>query len=73
MCRASSKVMNGRGALNCCPERFQESCQESDSYEPLNCNNFRTAKHCSPKMCTYVYLLNEQMQQFSLKNFWKVN
>ena len=24
---------NGRGALNCSPERFKESCQESDSYE----------------------------------------
>ena len=24
---------NARGALNCSPERFKESCQESDSYE----------------------------------------
>ena len=24
---------NGKGALNCSPERFKESCQESNAYE----------------------------------------
>ena len=41
---------NGRGALNCSPERCKESCQESDSYEHYwIVTILRWAKHGSSK------------------------
>ena len=42
---------NGRGALNCSPERFKGSWHENDYYEHhWNVTSFRWAKHCSSNL-----------------------